>query len=120
MNDNLPIAEPTSATATRLPRAPLSHEHIVVREVVARLPEDRPPRDTIDGIAEWLVGPARHIVSGIASFDGIRLAFARGGAAAASRYAACRHDPPAIPWHDDGVVAGYWQNDAGNDWARDR
>jgi adenylate cyclase len=47
----------------------LSHEHIVVREVVARLPEDRPPRDTIDGIAEWLVGPARHIVSGIASFD---------------------------------------------------
>ena len=69
MNDNLPIAEPTSATATRLPRAPLSHEHIVVREVVARLPEDRPPRDTIDGIAEWLVGPARHIVSGIASFD---------------------------------------------------
>ena len=69
MNDNLPIAEPTSATATRLQRAPLSHEHIVVREVVARLPEDRPPRDTIDGIAEWLVGPARHIVSGIASFD---------------------------------------------------
>jgi adenylate cyclase len=69
MNDNLPIAEPTSATATRLPRAPLSHEHIVVREVVARLPEDRPPHDTIDGIAEWLVGPARHIVSGIASFD---------------------------------------------------
>ena len=50
MNDNLPIAEPTSATATRLPRAPLSHEHIVVREVVARLPEDRPPRDTIDGM----------------------------------------------------------------------
>jgi adenylate cyclase len=69
MNDNLPIPEPTSATATRLQRAPLSHEHIVVREVVARLPEDRPPRDTIDGIAEWLVGPARHIVSGIASFD---------------------------------------------------
>jgi adenylate cyclase len=69
MNDNLPIPEPTSATATRLARAPLSHEHIVVREVVARLPEDRPPRDTIDGIAEWLVGPARHIVSGIASFD---------------------------------------------------
>ncbi|HWO85148.1 MAG TPA: hypothetical protein VNN75_01510 [Stellaceae bacterium] len=69
MNDNLPIAEPTSATATRLPRAHLSHEHIVVREVVARLPEDRPPHDTIDGIAEWLVGPARHIVSGIASFD---------------------------------------------------
>jgi adenylate cyclase len=69
MNDNLPIPEPTSATATRLPRAPLSHEHIVVREVVARLPEDRPPHDTIDGIAEWLVGPARHIVSGIASFD---------------------------------------------------
>ena len=69
MNDNLPIPEPTSATATRLQRAPLSHEHIVVREVVARLPEDRPPHDTIDGIAEWLVGPARHIVSGIASFD---------------------------------------------------
>ena len=49
--------------------APMSREHIVIQEVVARAPEDRPARDTIDGIAEWLVGPARHIVSGVASFD---------------------------------------------------
>jgi adenylate cyclase len=69
MNDNLPIAKPTSAAAPRSPPAPMSREHIVVREVVARSPEDRPVRDTIDGTAEWLVGPARHIVSGVASFD---------------------------------------------------
>jgi adenylate cyclase len=69
MNDNLPIAKPTSAAAPRSPPAPMSREHIVVREVVARSPEDRPVRDTVDGIAEWLVGPARHIVSGVASFD---------------------------------------------------
>jgi adenylate cyclase len=37
--------------------------------VVARAPEDRPARDTADEIAEWLVGPARHIVPGVASFD---------------------------------------------------
>ena len=66
MNDNLPIAKPTSAAAPRSPPAPMSREHIVVREVVARSPEDRPVRDTVDGIAEWLVGPARHIVSGCA------------------------------------------------------
>jgi adenylate cyclase len=47
----------------------LSRGHIVIQEVVARAPEDRPARDTVDEIAEWLVGPARHIVSGVASFD---------------------------------------------------
>ena len=49
--------------------APMSREHIVIQEVVARPPEDRPAHDIVDGIAEWLVGPARHIVSGVASFD---------------------------------------------------
>jgi adenylate cyclase len=37
--------------------------------VVARPPEDRPGRDTVEGIAEWLVGPARHNASGARSFD---------------------------------------------------
>jgi adenylate cyclase len=69
MDDNLPIAKPTGAVAPRPPPAPISREHIVVREVVARAPEDRPARDTVDEIAEWLVGPARHIVPGVASFD---------------------------------------------------
>jgi adenylate cyclase len=39
------------------------------KHIVVRAPEDRPARDTVDEIAEWLVGPARHIVSGVASFD---------------------------------------------------
>jgi hypothetical protein len=50
----------------------------------------------------------------------IRFTTARGRAAAAARDTACRHDPPAIPRHHDGVVAGYWKDDAGVDWARDR
>jgi adenylate cyclase len=57
-----------AATPRPLP-APVSREHILVREVVSRSPEDRPAGDTVDGVAEWLVGPARHNPSGAASFD---------------------------------------------------
>jgi adenylate cyclase len=69
MDDNLPTVKPAGAAAPRPPPAPLPREHIVVREVVSRAPEDRPGRDTVDGIAEWLVGPARHNASGARSFD---------------------------------------------------
>ena len=68
VNDNLPLAQPTDHATPLPPPAPLSRENIVIQEVIARAPKDRPARDTVDAIAEWLVGPARHIVTGVASF----------------------------------------------------
>jgi adenylate cyclase len=38
-------------------------------EVVERPLSERPARDSLDAIAEWLVGPARRIASGIRAFD---------------------------------------------------
>ena len=38
-------------------------------EVVERPAAERPARDTLDGVAEWLVGPARRIASGARAFD---------------------------------------------------
>jgi adenylate cyclase len=38
-------------------------------EVVERPPGERPAHDTLEGIAEWLVGPARRIASGVRAFD---------------------------------------------------
>jgi len=67
MSNNLPASEPAGAVSPRA--APISREHIVIIDVVTRRPEDRPTHDTIDEIAEWLVGPTRLIDSGTASFD---------------------------------------------------
>ena len=49
--------------------APSLREHIRVLEVVTRPAEERPAHDTIDNIAEWLVGPVPKIEEGTASFD---------------------------------------------------
>src|SRR5438128_12494471 len=38
-------------------------------EVVERPPAERPAHGSLDGIAEWLVGPARRIASGVRAFD---------------------------------------------------
>ncbi len=38
-------------------------------EVVERPATERPAHDSLDAIAEWLVGPARRIASGIRAFD---------------------------------------------------
>jgi adenylate cyclase len=38
-------------------------------EVVERPAAERPAQDSLDAIVEWLVGPARQIVSGIRAFD---------------------------------------------------
>ena len=38
-------------------------------EVVERPPAERPAPDSLDGVAEWLVGPARRIASGARAFD---------------------------------------------------
>jgi adenylate cyclase len=62
MSNNLP------ATGSARP-PPISRDHIVILDVVTRPPEDRPAQDSVDEIAEWLVGPARQIDSGTASFD---------------------------------------------------
>jgi adenylate cyclase len=69
MNSN-PASEPAEPAGVAPPRPPpISRDHIVILDVVTRPPEDRPARDSIDEIAEWLVGPARRIDSGTASFD---------------------------------------------------
>ena len=49
--------------------APSLREHIRVLEVVTRPAGERPAHDTIDNIAEWLVGPVPKIEEGTASFD---------------------------------------------------
>src|SRR5580704_8714993 len=49
--------------------APSLREHIHVLKVVTRPVEERPTHDTIDNIAEWLVGPVPKIEEGTASFD---------------------------------------------------
>src|SRR5262249_34574123 len=38
-------------------------------EVIERPPAERPAHDSLDAIAEWLLGPARRIPSGIRAFD---------------------------------------------------
>jgi hypothetical protein len=38
-------------------------------EVVERPPAERPAPDSLDAIAEWLVGPARRIASGARALD---------------------------------------------------
>jgi adenylate cyclase len=43
--------------------------YLTTREVVQRPPEERPTHDSIQAIGEWLVGPARHIPSGVSTFD---------------------------------------------------
>ena len=49
--------------------AALPPEHIRVVGKTTRPPAERPARDTIDNIAEWLLKPPREIAAGIASFD---------------------------------------------------
>src|SRR5260370_16204061 len=38
-------------------------------EVFGRPPGERPAHDSLDAIAEWLVGPARRIASGVRALD---------------------------------------------------
>src|ERR1700740_45405 len=40
-------------------------------ETVERPPSERPAYDSINGIADWMIGPARRIASGGAAIDGL-------------------------------------------------
>src|SRR5215471_427517 len=42
---------------------------VVTAETVERPPSERPTYDSIDGIADWMIGPARRIASGAAAID---------------------------------------------------
>lgn len=42
---------------------------VITAEVVERPPAERPTRDSIDGIAAWLIGAARRIASGTETLD---------------------------------------------------
>jgi hypothetical protein len=56
--------------ASRQPRSTaFLPEHIRVVGRMTRPPEQRPVRDTIDNIADWLLGSPRQLSEGIASFD---------------------------------------------------
>src|SRR5258708_15164093 len=54
------------------PRPPFGglDPHLVpTMEVIERPPAERPTHDSLDAIAEWLVGPARRIATGVRAFD---------------------------------------------------
>jgi hypothetical protein len=56
--------------ASRQPRSTaFLPEHIRVVGRMTRRPEQRPVHDTIDNIADWLLGSPRELSDGIASFD---------------------------------------------------
>ena len=42
---------------------------IVTAETIERPPDKRPVRDTVDSIADWLIGDARRIESGAEAVD---------------------------------------------------
>src|SRR5262249_49330424 len=42
---------------------------VVTAETVERPPSERPAHDSISGIADWMIGPARRITSGAAAID---------------------------------------------------
>ena len=42
---------------------------VVTAETVERPPSERPAHDSINGIADWMIGPARRITSGAATID---------------------------------------------------
>ena len=45
---------------------------VVTAETVERPPSERPTHDNINGIADWMIGPARRITSGVAAIDECR------------------------------------------------
>ena len=60
----------TTGDASRRPRSTaFLPEHIRVVGRMTRRPEQRPVHDTIDNIADWLLGSPRELSDGIASFD---------------------------------------------------
>src|SRR6516164_7030390 len=60
----------TTGDASRQPRSTaFLPEHIRVVGRLTRRPEQRPVHDTIDNIADWLLGSPRELSDGIASFD---------------------------------------------------
>ncbi|MGA8693493.1 MAG: hypothetical protein WB689_06530 [Xanthobacteraceae bacterium] len=42
---------------------------VVTAETVERPPSERPTHDSINGIADWMIGSARRITSGVAAID---------------------------------------------------
>jgi adenylate cyclase len=47
----------------------LDRQLVPTIEVIERPPAERPTHDTLVAIAEWLVGPARRVPSGLRAFD---------------------------------------------------
>ena len=53
----------------RPPFVSLDRQLVPTIEVIERPPAERPTHDTLVAIAEWLVGPARRVPSGLRAFD---------------------------------------------------
>jgi adenylate cyclase len=49
--------------------AVIDQRYLLTRDVVERRPAERPSQDSMQAIAEWIVGPARHVTSGVSAFD---------------------------------------------------
>jgi adenylate cyclase len=64
MSDDNPSHSPSAR-----PRIVVEGETVVTTEVVARPVAERPTRDSIDAIAEWLIGEARQIASAARALD---------------------------------------------------
>ena len=59
--------QPITAVADRKPT--IDPQYLLRTEVVERPPAERPTRDTVDGVIEWLTVSARHSPSLVAGFD---------------------------------------------------
>jgi adenylate cyclase len=49
--------------------AVIDPRYLLTRDVVERPLAERPSQDSMQAIGEWVVGPARHVTSGVSAFD---------------------------------------------------
>ena len=57
------------ADAVRNPLVNIDPRYFLTGDVVERPPAERPKHDTIEGIIDWLAGPAQHIPLLVREFD---------------------------------------------------
>ena len=114
------------AEGDRDPTDNLDPRYFPTGAVIERAVAERPKHDTVDGIIDWLAGPAQHIPSLGDEFDEFawRLVGRRHCPAADNPRAP--HTSPSIPWRDLCLVANHWPHcaeicharSAGFIWAR--
>lgn len=63
------IPEQVTDTTEQSYRGGIDQSYIHTTEIVERPLAERPTRDTVDAIAEWLIGPALHVATGAQVID---------------------------------------------------